>query len=328
MRNSLFGTVGSDKSPTIWSIGVVPVYEGPLCSPLWAFYSTYELVGFTDTLAAASPALSSPADQSVVPLNKATGLAESVAFIWSKLSLSSDYEIQVALDSNFNQVVQDLSVAPTSLSQDPVSFVNNPNSQNFIVFNPDQQYFWRVRSDQINVVGGVSMPFYSQWTSARSFKVGSQSPLTITAPAVGATDVSVMPTFSWTPVQGATTYEIVVSEDPTFAIIDFSRTSDKPEFASDEALPYNTVIYWRVRASAPASAVTPQVNGIFTTMTKPTTQAPPITITTQPPATITVSVPPQTEDIPSYLLWIIIAIGAILVIALIVLIVRTRARGG
>ena len=131
----------------------------------------------------------------------------------------------------------------------------------------------------------------------------------------------------WAPVTGATTYEIVVSDDPTFKIITFSRTTDKAMFAADEQLAYGTNYYWRVRASAPTTAVTPFVTGIFTTEAKPvppTTPAPPITITTQPPATITVEVPPAVEAIPAFLLWIIILIGAILVIALIVLIVRTR----
>jgi hypothetical protein len=126
-------------------------------------------------------------------------------------------------------------------------------------------------------------------------------------------------------VAGATTYELVVSDDPTFAIITFSRTSDKPVFAADEQLAYNTVYYWRVRASAPATAVTPFVVGVFTTELRPTTPTPGVTITQTNP-TFTVTIPPDqpVEVIPPYLLWIIIGIGAILVIALIVLIVRTR----
>ena len=160
------------------------------------------------------------------------------------------------------------------------------------------------------------------------FKIGPLAAFQLDAPMSGATGVSVMPTFVWTPVQDATTYEIVVSDDPTFKIITFSRTTDKPLFASDEALAYDTVYYWRVRASAPATSVTQFVNGIFTTemrpvTTQPTSTQPPVTIT-QTNTTLTVSVPPTTEAIPAYLLWIIIGIGAILVIALIVLIVRTR----
>jgi len=71
-----------------------------------------------------------------------------------------------------------------------------------------------------------------------------------------------------------------------------------------------------------------------------TTVAPPVTVTqtnvtitqTQPPMTtvqstvtsLVVTQAASTQAIPAYLLWIVIVIGAILVITVIVLIVRTR----
>lgn len=71
----------------------------------------------------------------------------------------------------------------------------------------------------------------------------------------------------------------------------------------------------------------PYATGIFTTEAAPTTTSQAITITTvtQPTPTFTVTIPQSTSPvIPTYILWIIVGVGAILVIALIVLIVRTR----
>ena len=88
-------------------------------------------------------------------------------------------------------------------------------------------------------------------------------------------------------VTGATNYEVFVSDDPTFAVITFSANSDQAVYSSTETLAYSTTYYWRVRASAPAGAVTPFVYGIFTTEAKPATATPPITVTQPGPTTIT-----------------------------------------
>lgn len=69
----------------------------------------------------------------------------------------------------------------------------------------------------------------------------------------------------------------------------------------------------------------PWVTGMFTTGARPVDVAPPVEIVPPPPAppaeVIEIPVAPA---IPPGLLWAVIAIGAVLVIALIVLIVRTR----
>lgn len=55
-----------------------------------------------------------------------------------------------------------------------------------------------------------------------------------------------------------------------------------------------------------------------------TVNPPQVTVTAPPPANVTVEPPIINQAIPTYILWTIILIGAVLVIALIVLIVRTR----
>lgn len=274
------------------------------------------LWSYTDVFAAAGPALTGPAEAFIVGVNLETGNANNVVFQWTGITgapISVRYTMQMSLDSAFTQVV-----ATVADFNGVLAIIGPTGAAAVFPFQADTSYYWRVRA---------SLPVDGPYSATRSFKIGALQPLALSAPASGASDVSVKPTFVWAPVTGATTYEIVVSDDPTFKIITFSRTTDKSMFAADEQLAYGTNYYWRVRASAPTTAVTPFVTGIFTTEAKPvppTTPAPPITITTQPPATITVEVPPAVEAIPAFLLWIIILIGAILVIALIVLIVRTR----
>jgi len=318
-------TVGADKNPKLWSLSVsqgTSYPNGFNTGMLQANRNALE--SFTDILVTASPALNAPVERATVQINTANGAANNVVLMWNAVAgapVTATYQVQVALDSAFTQ---------------PVTFTNNPaytatgivgtllivgpSGTAQFPFQANTTYYWRVRIDA---------PVYSTWSAGRSFVIAPLQPIAIQSPANGANNVPVNPTFVWNPVVGATTYELVVSDDPTFKIITFSRTSTQPVFATDEALAYGTVYYWRVRASAPATAVTDWVTGVFTTVGKPvvTTPAstgPVITITQPAPTTITVEVPPTVSAIPAYLLWIIIGIGAILVIALIVLIVRTR----
>jgi len=277
-----------------------------------------EIDVFTEIFAAAGPAYAGPADKFVVPINMETGAANNVVFQWTGLAnaspVTTTYNLQVALDAAFTQVVKDIPSIAGGLA-----IVGSTASGNLqFPFQADTTYYWRVRADAA---------FDSPWSAApyRSFKIDTLAPVNLISPTSGANNVGVQPTFAWSAAAGATGYEIVVSDDPTFAIITYSRTTTLPVFASDEQLAYSTVYYWRVRPTGPTypAAGTAYKVGVFTTAARPTTPEPPITITNTS-TTVTVQIPPSKDVIPAYLLWIIIGIGAILVIALIVLIVRTR----
>jgi len=164
-------------------------------------------------------------------------------------------------------------------------------------------------------------------------------------PTIGATGVSITPVFTWAPVTGAVRYEITVADEPSFAIPILSNNTNINFYSlsADDALDYDTTYYWEVKAvlantytaSTPTTAST---IGIFTTMAEPTVAEPPTTAPAPivnveptkpevqvsiPPTKITVE-PATGEAIPTYILWIIVVVGAVLIIALIVLIVRTR----
>jgi hypothetical protein len=162
--------------------------------------------------------------------------------------------------------------------------------------------------------------------------------VTIESPGLGDYDIPINPMFTWDVVPTALRYELTLSEDPTFAIIEWSYNVETNFYKATDSLRYSTTYYWRVRAltgepyQVGPSWVTPSgpwSTGIFTTVVEPeevaeeeptqiTVETPDVTIT---PGEVNVDVEPA---VPDYLLWTIAAIGAVLVIALIVLIVRTR----
>jgi hypothetical protein len=163
---------------------------------------------------------------------------------------------------------------------------------------------------------------------------------TVQNPTQGATNVPVDTTFTWPAVAGAT-YQFVIAEElgnvDKFAIIDYSATCPTNATVLRETLKYDTTYWWRVRAVT-ATTQSDWTTAFFTTEPAPvatstTTTTPPVTtiiVPTQPVATPTVTIinsgtsAPTTPVIPTYLLWAVIAVGAVLVIAVIVLIVRTR----
>jgi photosystem II stability/assembly factor-like uncharacterized protein len=328
LRSSAYGgvtwsqTTTSTPTTTVTSMGIKAA-SGNLYTVNGGDNFIYSL---TDIFAGASPALTAPANGYIDPINSQTGFANNVVFQWAPITNSdpvgTTYNLQISLDSAFTQVVYGGPGFTAISGTLAILGANQPTTATgYFPFQSDTTYYWRVRTVSV---------YDSQYSKGQNFKIETLSPIDLISPSTGTSGVSISPTFAWSEAQGATGYVIEVADSSNFAIITYSHTTTDAVYASTEELDYSTVYYWRVRPTGTAypTASTPFVTGIFTTAAKPTTPvtAPPITITNTT-STFTVQVPPTTNVIPTYLLWIIIGIGAILVITLIVLIVRTRRVG-
>jgi hypothetical protein len=297
------------------SLQITPIPAGG-GTRLWALDmdASAMLESFDDTLALQGPALVAPAVGSEQPIDIATGRAQPIYFQWNQRSTGYYFQMQIALESTFTAPVFDQTF-PVDLTFSAVkTYVIGPQVTYFFEFLPDTVYFWRVR---VSNAGPITSP----WSAVYNFKMGGIAVAGVTSPAKGAYNVPLTPSFVWTEAKGAVLYELELSTDSTFATTDLAVTSDRAYYqtAEADALAYNTTYYWRVRVATTGT----WVYGVFTTMAEPTTPAPPYTIA---PTSTTIQVVevPTTPAIPNYMLWIIIAIGAVLLLALIVLIVRTR----
>jgi hypothetical protein len=174
-------------------------------------------------------------------------------------------------------------------------------------------------------------------------------------PANGAVNVPINNlSFTWPAVAGTgVTYQFALAQASAntsaneFAILDYSDNTATNAEPSQETLQYNTVYWWEVRAvtlnsSGAVSATGPWSVQMFTTAPQPVTTTSTGASVTNTSLVITTTVvnttvvqtstsiviPPNSGSnspaIPSYLLWAVIAVGAVLIIAVIVLIVRTR----
>lgn len=113
------------------------------------------------------------------------------------------------------------------------------------------------------------------------------------SPSAGAEGVSSTPTFSWSSVAGATSYQIQVATSSDFSSTEIDETTSATAYQPGDELD-NDTYYWRVKADADWSAT-----GVFTVGAMPG------------------------AGTPAWV-WVVIVIGALLVIAVIVLILRTR----
>ncbi len=273
------------------------------------------IMRFTDTYTAAV-ALTTPAVTTAIPAPQLTK-TNKADLVWRGVTVPAGvtptYAVQVNTKADFSGLDQ------TLVFPDPTKTTATAGTT-AAPLEGGTRYYWRVRA---------ITPIFSRYSPTWSFITALATPaptVTELTPKQGSLDVSVTPIFSWPEVTDAT-YEFQLGDDPTFQILLYAATATVNSHVARETLAYTTTYYWRVRA---VSALTTSgwSTGAFTTMAKPVPPTPPIVITPTPPVKteiVKVEVPvPQPTPIPSYLLWSVIFIGAILIIALIVLIVRTR----
>jgi hypothetical protein len=299
------------------------------------------LQAFIDTFIV-GPVLTSPANGALLTTQTSATVA------WTAMTGANIYQVGVNDASTFagNDFSGDGTgnVYSNPASTTPNAFTVKGNATNAITSGGT--YYWRVRATSV-INGAVIGTLYSRWsTPTWSFITALATPgasvTTAMFPTQGSTGVPVDTTFTW-PASTTTgaTYQFVIAEElgnvDKFAIIDYSATCPTNATVLRETLKYDTTYWWRVR-TVTATSQSDWTTYFFTTEPAPvatstTTTNPPVTtiiVPTQPVATPTVTIinsgtpAPTTPVIPTYLLWAVIAVGAVLVIALIVLIVRTR----
>jgi hypothetical protein len=270
---------------------------------LWGIDAgTTNVWAYTDTLAV-SVVLLTPADKA------STGRVSTASVTWNALAGADTYQIKCNTRADFNgaevaNITSDVAAASISLP------------------NAGATYYWKVR-----VAKGD--PILSRWSTVWSFTTGMAAaqwnPFTDgnEAPAPGATGVQLRPAFQWNPSDFATAYEFELSKAPgttaggfyVDALIGMTGTNAlvNTVWQCDRDLDYSTTYYWHVRAIS-ATSQSVWANGTFTTMEKPVPPAPPVQV----------NIPPAPAPITPAWIWAIVIIGAILVIAVIVLIVTTR----
>jgi hypothetical protein len=283
------------ESNTLWTIA--GVWDEDDEEYYWDEVWTY-----TDTIYE-GPTLSSPAN------NTSSLRVDEVTLKWDAIDDADEYYIFVSEDVGF---------------ADYYCFTSTTTGERIEGLRDGQSYYWKVCVQE-------EEPALSLWSSTWKFTTALSeaqwNPFVggiPEAPYNGATDVPLTPSFAWNAADWATGYEFELADNPGFSptIKSFRGVGalDTTVYLLDMELDNSTTYYWRVRAVT-STTQSEWANAVFTTMAAPPAPPAPPPPPPTPPAPI-VPAPP----IPTYLLWTIIGVGAVLVIAVIILIIRTRAR--
>jgi hypothetical protein len=176
------------------------------------------------------------ADDSVLP---ATGVTTTrmPLFTWKPLAGKQSYFVLVSKDASFSNIVD------YAFTQLPVYAPRGPS---WIRTFQDETtlYYWAVLpASGLDGNGAAGNPLLAAPSNFRKESI----PPTLTTPTAGENVVG-LPTFRWSPAEGARRYTLQVSQDPSFGTTLDDVSTASTAYIANKSYPADTVLYWRVRA--------------------------------------------------------------------------------
>ena len=278
---------------------------------------------FNDYLATTGPTLTSPDDNYNDAVNPTGGNGYTVDLKWKPMGTGTGLvdRVDVEIVDKANGFSGTPTVAGITVS------ATNPVYSTAFALQPNHVYQWRIRAARMLSGQLIDSP----WSDARTINVQAGSVVSqqyagpvLLGPQGGAQNLDPnLVGFTWAPITGATEYTVIVATDAalTKAVSGTPAKITVPAYQATE-LSYGTTYFWAIQATKPTTSI--QTMGTFTTMQKPVV-APtaPATGAAAPVVQPTLVVQAPPAETPAYI-WAVIVIGAVLVIAVIILIVRTR----
>ncbi len=152
---------------------------------------------------------------------------------WNPVAGARRYFVIIARDSNFTNVID-------------AAFTAMPAyAPNWVLEDEATSYFWVV------IPTATSTGSRDQRRAASSYNPQTFNKLSsppIPLEPVGGVDVTLQPTFRWTPAEAAQKYRLQVSADPQFGDLLDDVVTSSTAYTSSTPYPADTVLYWRVRA--------------------------------------------------------------------------------
>ncbi len=149
----------------------------------------------------------------------------AMVFKWNAITGANKYRFQISGNSIFTDLIVDDSVKTTQYSVDSLSY--------------HKKHFWRV-------LGKNELGDSSRWTSYRNFKTRLLTPA-LYSPEDKIKDAPATITFSWQPVDGASKYNIQLSNEKDFYYPVIDTAVNRTSFRVED-LTLDTLFYWRIIA--------------------------------------------------------------------------------
>jgi len=292
---------------------------------------------FEDCYAKKAPDLISPYDGGTLPSDPCECIPLPFTMKWDRLCDACSYDIQIALDEDFNEVIFDSRHMCDSMTAiDPCCSYRPPEGETPSAYFMDIwgeyrllicefTYYWRVRAAD----AATDQIIHSWWSDAWSFTVapGPGTGVELISPENGATGVAVKDIpFSWSEVASADEYDWMLSanSDLSTPISTLEGLTNTAGTYSGTALDYETPYFWQVTALKDGSPISTSEVGTFTTAEAAEFCCPQCGLCFDTRAELQEHIEEMHAPVTPMWVWVIIAIGAVLVIVVIVLIFRTR----
>lgn len=259
----------------------------------------------------------------LVGFDPVSGRNDEIDLNWEQLCLASDYQVQIAKDADFSIVVLDTGAFSPVDSTSPGAYFpaggqigigGNPNSAIARpgVLEAGHKYYLRFRV--VRAVTGQRI--LSPWSETYRFTVKPGLPTSTPSygpqllyPGNGYVGCGVAPvSFSWTPYKDTMKYRFQLARDASMAQIMAEADVPTTAYEYQGTLYYGTSYYWRVMAVEPVPS---DWSAVFTfhTISEPAS-----------------SVPPAAAAAIPVWAWVVMAVGSVLVIAVVVLLVMAHQR--
>lgn len=186
-------------------------------------------------------------------------------FSWHRILSPTNYSVLTPTLGAVNAYRVQISTSPLFLSIDWSFDTENlnaaPSAANPFTPVPGGIYYWRVRP--LDAVSGSPVgPNSEIWKTRIDNSTGLAATIGVTPtllrPGPASEWVETTPLFEWKPMQGADSYSIEVSSDPSFASSVISAIATYPLYAPVSKLS-NGSYYWRVRGRNGGSPI-----GVYT----------------------------------------------------------------
>lgn len=200
----------------------------------------------------------------VYPENQTEGLALSQYLMWNPVENADNYELQVAEDEDFNQIVFPAGLASLEKKADGsttgiIQSGEKPVQAMYVEgLDYHKTYYWRVR--------GINPDSEGDWSQVYGFltvRDPAQS-TALSAPQNNSKDIAIPVELLWEKFDEADDYELEISQFPDFDSA-FRISAFKKESYQITELKDTTTYYWRVRATVDQQKTAWSQVGMFTT---------------------------------------------------------------
>jgi hypothetical protein len=280
---------------------------------------------FEDCYAKKAPEITSPTGNTTIPADPCSCYNAPFTINWDPLCDACHYEIQFALDEDFNTATGSISVPPEG-SRSITSFLV-PGGEGASLLSCETTYYLRVRAYQ----AGTCQVIRSWWSDPLKITIApsvQQAVITLVSPVPGALNVPPKSVgFSWNTLAAANKFDWVLSKNADLSSPVESKTGlTGKAYTCNKTLDYGTTYYWQVKAYNDGVVVSTSAIGTFTTAATGAFCCPQcgLCFDTQELLKAHIAAEHPAQPATPFWVWVIIAIGAVLVIVVIVLIFRTR----